>query len=90
MSLKKNKASINSKKISKKLKVGSKVRIIAGKQKGETGEILKIFRNQGTLIIQNINCKKKHQKPTQEGQSGEIIEVEKPIQSSNVAYIDIV
>nr|QUE28093.1 ribosomal protein L24 [Sahlingia subintegra] len=79
---------IKTKKVSKKLKVGAKVTIISGKQKGETGEILKIFRNQGKLIVQNINCKKKHQKPTQEGQSGEIIEFEKPIQASNVALLD--
>nr|QUE28475.1 ribosomal protein L24 [Porphyrostromium boryanum] len=67
------------------MKVGNKVKIIAGKQKGETGEILKVLRDKGMLIVQNINCKKKHRKPTQEGQSGEIVEFEKPIQASNVA-----
>jgi len=76
------------KKVSKKLKVGAKVKIVSGKQKGETGEILKIFRNEGLVIVQNINCKKKHRKPTQEGQSGEIIEFEKPIQASNVALLN--
>nr|YP_010337747.1 ribosomal protein L24 [Sahlingia subintegra]UNJ17332.1 ribosomal protein L24 [Sahlingia subintegra] len=83
-----NNLKLKIKKVSKKLKVGTKVTIISGKQKGEVGEILKIFRNQGTLIVQNINCKKKHQKPTQEGQSGEIIEFEKPIHASNVALVN--
>nr|QUE29216.1 ribosomal protein L24 [Erythrotrichia welwitschii] len=76
---------VNTKKVSKKIKVGTKVKIIAGKQKGESGEVLKVFRDQGMLIVQNINCKKKHKKPTQEGQAGEIVEFEKPIQVSNVA-----
>ena len=69
----------------KRLRVGSTVKIIAGKQKGESGEILKILRSKGQVIVQNINCKKKHQKPVQEGASGEIVEFEKPIHVSNVS-----
>nr|QUE29783.1 ribosomal protein L24 [Erythrotrichia carnea] len=76
------------KKVSKNIKVGSRVKIITGKQKGETGEVLKILRDKGMIIVQNINCKKKHQKPSQEGQSGEIIEFEKPIQASNVSVLE--
>ena len=78
---------VKNKKVSKKIKVGAQVKIIAGKQKGETGEVLKIFRDKGMVIVQSINCKKKHQKPKQEGQSGEIIEFEKPIQVSNIALL---
>ena len=83
-----SKLRIRTKKVSKKIKVGSKVKIIAGRQKGETGEVLKILRDKGMIIVQNINCKKKHQKPSQEGQSGEIIEFEKPIQASNVSILE--
>nr|YP_010337190.1 ribosomal protein L24 [Pseudoerythrocladia kornmannii]QUE28270.1 ribosomal protein L24 [Pseudoerythrocladia kornmannii]UNJ16775.1 ribosomal protein L24 [Pseudoerythrocladia kornmannii] len=70
--------------VSKKLKIGDTVKIISGKEKDSIGKILKIFRTKGQLIVENVNCKKKHKKPTQEGNSGEIIEIEKPIHSSNV------
>nr|QUE29997.1 ribosomal protein L24 [Erythrocladia irregularis] len=66
-------------KVSKKLKIGDTVQVISGKEKKSIGKILKIFKESGKLIIENVNCKKKHQKPTQDGQSGEIIEIEKPI-----------
>nr|QUE28841.1 ribosomal protein L24 [Porphyropsis coccinea] len=72
------------KQVSKKIKVGDTVKIISGKEKNNIGKVLKIFRDEGKLIIENINCKKKHKKPTQEGQPGEILEIEKPIQASNV------
>lgn len=86
--MKLKKSSSNKSTISKYLKIGDVVQIISGKEKGSTGEILKILKHQNKLIVQNINLKKKHQKPTQEGQSGEIIEFEKPIHSSNVILYD--
>lgn len=82
-----SKLKAGTKKVSKKIKIGTKVKIIAGKQKGDTGEVLKILRDKGMVIVQNVNCKKKHQKPSQEGQSGEIIEFEKPIHASNISVL---
>nr|YP_010336996.1 ribosomal protein L24 [Madagascaria erythrocladioides]QUE29027.1 ribosomal protein L24 [Madagascaria erythrocladioides]UNJ16581.1 ribosomal protein L24 [Madagascaria erythrocladioides] len=74
--------------ISKYFKIGDVVQVISGKEKGSIGKIIKILKQQNKLIIENINLKKKHQKPKQEGQPGEIIEFEKPIQSSNVMLYD--
>ncbi len=78
------------KSIKKKLhvKLGDEVKIIAGKDKGKIGTVTKIFRNQGKIIVQNINLKTKHKRPEQEGQTGQILTVEAPIDSSNVMLYD--
>lgn len=66
------------------IKVGDKVKIISGTDKGKTGIIMKTFRNQGKVIVENINMKTKHLRPNQEGETGQIIKKEAPIHSSNV------
>jgi len=69
------------------LKVGDKVRVIAGSDKGKEGKISKIFRNDNKVIIEGVHIIKKHQKP-QGQESGGILEVEAPINRSNVMIID--
>lgn len=71
-----------------KLKVGDKVIIIAGKNKGKTGKITKILRNKDKVIIEGINMVKKHLKPDANNQTGSIIEREAPIHISNVMLVD--
>lgn len=68
----------------KKIKKGDEVMVITGKDKGRKGTVLKVFSN-GKLLVQNINMVKKHQKGNpQAGTQGGIIEMEAPIQASNV------
>ena len=69
------------------LKKGIQVKIIAGKDKGKTGEILEINRNLNTVKIKSINMIKKHLKPTKENKGG-IISKESFIHQSNVKNID--
>ncbi len=70
-----------------KLKTGDKVLVIAGKDKGKEGRIIKILKNENRVIVENINMIKKHQKS--DGQNpGSIIEFEAPIHASNVMLID--
>ena len=69
------------------LKKGTQVKIIAGKDKGKTGEILEINRKLNTLKIKSINMIKKHLKPTKENKGG-IISKESFIHQSNVKNID--
>ena len=69
------------------LKKGIQVKIIAGKDKGKTGEILEINRKLNTLKIKSINMIKKHLKPTKENKGG-IISKESFIHQSNVKNID--
>ena len=71
-----------------KLKRDDKVIVIAGKDKGKTGEISEVLAN-GKVIIKGVNTVKKHQKPNpQAGVTGGIIEQEAPIEVSNVAILN--
>ncbi len=69
------------------LKKGAQVKIISGKDKGKTGEILEIDRKQKKLKIKAINMIKKHLKPTKENKGG-IISKENFIHLSNVKNLD--
>jgi large subunit ribosomal protein L24 len=66
------------------VKKGDTVQVIAGKDKGKVGEILRAFPKMSKVIVQGVNIKTKHIKPRQEGESGRIETFEFPIHSSNV------
>lgn len=70
------------------VKTGDTVKIIAGKYKGETGEVTKVFPKENKVIVENINIVKKHVKPTGFGQEGGIVEQEAAIDASNVQLVD--
>ena len=70
------------------LKKGVQVKIIAGKDKGKTGEILEINRKMNKVKIKSINMVKKHLKPTKENKGG-IVSKESFIHQSNVKNIDL-
>ena len=69
------------------LKKGAQVKIITGKDKGKTGEILEIDRKLNKIKIKSINMIKRHTKPTKENKGG-IISRESFIHLSNVKNID--
>tara|TARA_B100000902_G_scaffold170204_1_gene164713 strand:+ start:98 stop:358 length:261 start_codon:yes stop_codon:yes gene_type:complete len=69
------------------LKKGNQVKIISGKDKGKTGEILEINRSSNKVKIKSINMIKKHLKPTKENKGG-IITKENFIHISNIKNID--
>ena len=70
------------------LKKGAQVKIITGKDKGKTGEILEIDRKLNKIKVKSINIIKKHLKPTKENKGG-IISKESFIHWSNVKNLDI-
>jgi len=70
------------------LKKGSQVKIISGKDKGKTGEILEINRKINKVKIKSINMIKRHTKPTKENKGG-IISKENFIHISNIKNIDL-
>ena len=70
------------------LKKGTQVKVITGKDRGKTGEILEINRKLYKVKIKSVNMIKKHQKPTKENKGG-IISKESFIHQSNVKSIDI-
>ncbi|MCI9233130.1 MAG: 50S ribosomal protein L24 [Bacilli bacterium] len=69
------------------LKTGDKVVVIAGSNKGKEGTITKILRDENKVIIEGVNVRKKHIKP-QGGNAGSIVEMEAPIDASNVMILD--
>ena len=66
------------------VKIGDTVTIISGFHKNETGEVTKINRKTGKVIVKGINFKFKHVKPNTENEIGEIKQFEAPIHHSNV------
>ena len=69
------------------IKKGIQVKVIAGKDKGKTGEILEINRKLNKIKVKSINIIKRHLKPTKENKGG-IISKESFIHLSNVKNID--
>ncbi|WP_413626987.1 50S ribosomal protein L24 [Fructilactobacillus vespulae] len=70
------------------LKTGDKVRVIAGKDKGKDGQIIKTIASANRVIVEGINKVKKHQKASQANPQGGVADVEAPINASNVMLID--
>jgi large subunit ribosomal protein L24 len=66
------------------VKIGDIVIIISGFHKNETGEVIKIYRKTGRILVKGINFKFKHVKPNTENEIGEIKQFEAPIHHSNV------
>ena len=69
------------------LKKGTQVKVISGKDKGKTGEILEIQRSLNKIKVKSINMIKKHLKPTKENKGG-IVSKESFIHVSNVKNLD--
>ena len=70
-----------------KIKKGDKVVAITGKDKGKTGEVLRVLRKEERVLVQGLNMVKRHQRPTQTSPGG-IMEKEASVHISNVALID--
>jgi large subunit ribosomal protein L24 len=66
------------------IKIGDIVTIISGFHKNETGEVIRINRKTGKIVVKGINFKFKHVKPNTEKEIGEIKQFEAPIHHSNV------
>ena len=68
-------------------KVGDEVVVITGSDKGKKGKIIKTLKAKNKVVVEGVNVVKKHQKPTGQ-EAGGIIEMESPIDASNVMLID--
>ena len=70
------------------IKKGNQVKVITGKDKGKTGEVIEINRKMNTIKVKAINLVKRHTKPTKENKGG-IISKETFIHYSNVKNLDV-
>ena len=64
---------------------GDQVVVIAGKEKGKRGRVMRLLTEQGRVVIERINMVKRHTKPTQRNPRGGILEKEGSVEASNVA-----
>ncbi|MEI8145390.1 MAG: 50S ribosomal protein L24 [Alphaproteobacteria bacterium] len=70
-----------------KIRKGDKVVVLAGRDKGRTGEVIQVMPTEGRALVRGVNIVKRHQRQTQNQQGG-IISKEAPIHLSNVAIAD--
>jgi len=68
------------------IKKNDTVKVIAGREKGKTGKVLGVTKDQNRVLIEKINLMKKHQRPDAKGKGG-IVEKESPLHVSNVMLV---
>jgi large subunit ribosomal protein L24 len=71
-----------------KIRKNDSVVVISGNYKDKTGKVLKVFPSENRVIVEGINLRKRHTKPTQKNPQGGITEKEAPINVSNVMILD--
>ena len=71
-----------------KIKVNDNVLVLAGKDKGKTGKVLKTLKNESKVVVEGVNISKRHTKPRTNNEKGGIFEIEMPIHVSNVKKVD--
>lgn len=71
----------------KKFKKGDVVLVTGGKDKGKSGEILKVFPKKDSVIVKGANMYKKHVKPTQNTQGG-MVSRERPLSTGKISHVE--
>jgi large subunit ribosomal protein L24 len=71
-----------------RIRTDDQVEVIAGKDKGKRGRVIRVDRARERVVVEGLNIVKRHQRPGPQGTGGGVIEQEAPIHVSNVALID--
>jgi len=71
-----------------KLQLKDKVMVIAGRDKGKTGEVIGVLPKTNKVVVAGVNTAKRHQKPTTQNPRGGIVELTKPLDISKVQVLD--
>ena len=83
---KRRKVNVSSHKMS--IRRGDRVRVMRGNYAGTEGTVLRVLPNENKVVIEGVNLRKRHMRPTQENPEGGIVSFEAPIHASNVMLID--
>ncbi len=67
---------------------GDRVRILRGEHAGQEGVVLRVLLKENRVVVEGLNMRKRHMRPTQQNPEGGIISFEAPIHASNVMLID--
>lgn len=70
------------------IKKGDMVLVIAGKDRGKTGKVLRSLPKRDLVVVEGVNLRKKHQRPSKKSQKGQIIDKTMPVHVSNVSLVD--
>jgi large subunit ribosomal protein L24 len=71
-----------------KIRRGDRVMVIRGNHRGQEGTVLRVEPDKNRVVIEGINRRKRHMKPSQTNPEGGIVEFEAPVHASNVMLID--
>ena len=71
-----------------KIRKGDRVRVISGNERGKEGTVLRVEPEKNRVVVQGLNVRKRHRKPSQTDPEGGIVAFEAPIDASNVMLID--
>jgi len=71
-----------------KIRKGDRVMVISGNEKGKEGTVLRVEPEKNRVVVQGLNVRKRHRKPSQTDPEGGIVAFEAPIDASNVMLID--
>jgi large subunit ribosomal protein L24 len=71
-----------------KIRKGDRVKVVRGNHKGQEGTVLRVEREKNRVVIEGVNRRKRHRKPSQTNPEGGIVEFEAPVHASNVMLID--
>ncbi|MGH7458876.1 MAG: 50S ribosomal protein L24 [Longimicrobiaceae bacterium] len=70
------------------MRKGDRVKVIRGNQRGQEGSVLSVDRQKDRVVVQGVNLRKKHRRPSQQDPEGGIVSFEAPIHRSNVMLVD--
>jgi large subunit ribosomal protein L24 len=70
-----------------RIKRDDKVRVIAGKEKGKMGKVLKVLHGKERVVVENVNFVKRHTRPGAQSRQGGIVEKEAPLHVSNLMLV---
>jgi large subunit ribosomal protein L24 len=70
-----------------KIKKNDTVKMLAGKDRGKTGKVLRVVPDEKKIIVEGLNMIKKHNRPRREGEKGQRVEVPRKVDISNVAIV---
>jgi large subunit ribosomal protein L24 len=71
-----------------KIRTGDTVIVIAGNDRGQTGTVQEVMREKNRVVVEGVNLRYRHRKPTQQNPQGERVRIESSINASNVMFYD--
>jgi len=71
-----------------KIRRGDRVKVISGNHRGQEGTVLRVEREKNRVVVEGVNVRKRHRKPSAQNAEGGIISFEAPVHASNLMLID--